>query len=254
MSTKLRSDLAALRVTAEKRRRSWQYYANLFRPVAVPETEWVERVKTSSDLLTKKVDAAATRVLQLINELDEQCQTKETAVDPFTKQRATAALSEAEAEIRDLELSDVLHAGYPWQLVDWYTEAAEKNETDTSELATVEHHIALLALISSKLRSNVPLNVRPNDAVPLRFGVLSRADLKELRKTSLDTIGVDTRFLNLLEEWTGFSEHKYDAGSSICIKTEAGVVDLEALPSLEATWAHVVKMAAYHPTLGKASS
>ena len=110
-------------------------------------------MKTSSDLLTKKVDAAATRVLQLINELDEQCQTKETAVDPFTKQRATAALAEAEAEIRDLELSDVLHAGYPWQLVDWYTEAAEKNETDTSELATVEHHIALLALISSKLRS-----------------------------------------------------------------------------------------------------
>ena len=100
----------------------------------------------------------------------------------------------------------------------------------------------------------MPLNVRPNDAVPLRFGVLSRADLKELRKTSLDTIGVDTRFLNLLEEWTGFSEHKYDAGSSICIKTGAGVVDLEALPSLEATWWYVVKMAAYHPTLGEASS
>lgn len=250
----MRSDLAALRVTAEKRRRSWQYYANVFRPVNVPETEWVERVKTSSDLLTKKVDAAATRVLELINELDEQCQTKGTAVDPFTEQRATTALAKATTEIRDLELSDVLHAGHPWQLADWYIEAAEKNETDTSELATVEHHIALLALMSSNLRSNAPLNVPPSDTVPLKFGVLSRADLKELRQTNLDTIGVDTRFLNVLEEWSGFSEHKYDEGRSVCIKTGAGVVDLEALPSLEATWAHVVKMAAYHPTLGVASS
>ena len=31
------------------------------------------------------------------------------------------------------------------------------------------------------------------------------------------------------------------------VKTRAGCGQFRALPSLEATWAHVVKMAAYHP-------
>jgi hypothetical protein len=263
MSAELRSDLAELRVNAEKRRKVWQYYAGTLCPASVPRREWIEQVKKSSDTLTRRADAAATRVLELLNDLDEQCRRKEASIYPFTRQIATTALAEAKAEIRALELGGNLHSGSEEQLLDWYNAAQENNKTNTSELATVEHHIALLALMSSKLRTRVPLNVPPEMAVSLGFGVVSEDDLQELRVTNLIGNGKEERFLDILKEWSGHLRRCDKDGCQYaevheerpaCVQTGAGIFDLEALPSLEATWARVVKMAAYHPTLGEASS